>query len=320
LCETKRDMLNSLINDNDIAKQWIMYVCDRLQRGVCHHYFIESINLLENYSKDYLDRLRKCLMNIDLEKQHLALVGNESMNNKATREYFEAREKLFNNWKIKDVINMIDAYRHLIAQYFPYASDNNLFDTINLLAVCNDGKADRLYKLKEILLSDTDNAKDDDKHLPKISHTLGPDALAFVLLINISGFANSLNNIVCNEESMKQIRYICEKKPLPNQEYIADMLKHFNNQTFFYKRFHEDHLLLSTLTDQGKADKLLLKERTLMGHLPNGPQLASYVMHYGAQTEKIDINEYCRLAFDELYAFLKNLPEESHCLTFNDFL
>ncbi|UJR18717.1 hypothetical protein I4U23_005624 [Adineta vaga] len=55
-----------------LAKRWIEYVCPILESTICPHYFIKDLNILDGYSKQYLDELAFILQNnVDLDDEHV---------------------------------------------------------------------------------------------------------------------------------------------------------------------------------------------------------------------------------------------------------
>ncbi|CAF4439047.1 unnamed protein product [Didymodactylos carnosus] len=61
MCETMSDLINNIVADNpeSVAQQlgfeWIKFATKQLQQGICSHYFIENLNLLEPYTQELLN-------------------------------------------------------------------------------------------------------------------------------------------------------------------------------------------------------------------------------------------------------------------------
>jgi hypothetical protein len=167
MCETidLNDQFTDMDDDQTIARimaeKWIEYVIQLLSNGVCKHYFIDGLNLLESCSTESLARVINILqhqVNLDEDTKIQILIEQDNLSNKRR----QTTEDWLGNMKIKDILAAINDYKCLRENWLcPTTDVQDEGDVIGCICVLNqlrslDGNNQQNWKIFKRLFLDTD--------------------------------------------------------------------------------------------------------------------------------------------------------------------
>ncbi|CAF1351714.1 unnamed protein product [Didymodactylos carnosus] len=146
-----------------MAEKWIDFVCVQLRRGICQHYFIDKMNILEGYSTVSLLKAAAILENVKLddtinlnlfiEQDKLAFDSNKNL------------EDWLKSLKIDDVLRVNDDYKQLKQNWLlfdsSYAEGHNIacFYILNQLRIIDGEKENNLSRFKYIFLDSSETSR-----------------------------------------------------------------------------------------------------------------------------------------------------------------
>ncbi|CAF1602483.1 unnamed protein product [Didymodactylos carnosus] len=150
MCETM-NLTEQFNNENDnqiiarrIADKWIDYAVGQLRLGKCQHYFIDSMNILDDYSKVSLMKAAAILENVQLDE--VIKIDMLSEQNKLICNRNKQIDDWIGNLKIKDILNAIDDYKVLKQNWLLSDSSYDEGDAIECI-----------YTLTQLRVLDGDN-------------------------------------------------------------------------------------------------------------------------------------------------------------------
>ncbi|CAF3731192.1 unnamed protein product [Rotaria sordida] len=148
-------------NPETLAKKWIQYAIDLLNKGYCPHYFIENLNILEPYSRESLEEARKILLKVDVNEIHKIQMFSATSQKLHRDEYNKNVAYFLNNLKASDIVNALYDYRRLKKTWPRLTSDliidddeadmGATFTILNILRAL-DGDYDNWHKFRKIFL------------------------------------------------------------------------------------------------------------------------------------------------------------------------
>ncbi|CAF4457523.1 unnamed protein product, partial [Didymodactylos carnosus] len=218
-------------NDNDIANvlapMWIDYATQLLEKGSCPHYFIENLNILEQYSKDVLKTAFETLkFDINL---------NESLTSKLIQDLKQIKpynyENIINLLKnkdyVQDIISAEKEYKYIKLIWGDIKNDDesesverlDILDILDILVLLYkiDQETNNWLQWKKLFI-DKDFGNDDDELIQtSLFHknqtintpTISVNVFAFNLYIAVT-LLPKIINIVTNQDLFKQFVHLCD--------------------------------------------------------------------------------------------------------------
>ncbi|CAF1487468.1 unnamed protein product, partial [Rotaria sordida] len=154
-------------DDNQIiarimAKKWLEYIKQLLHDGICKHYFINNMNLLESCSRESLDKAIDILQNeINLDEDITIEIFTKQ------DEFVNKQRQTMENWignlKIKDILDALNEYRRLKEEWLcpsiDIEDDGDIIGclhTLNLLRTLDGNKQQNWTIFKRLFLDIND--------------------------------------------------------------------------------------------------------------------------------------------------------------------
>ncbi|CAF4323962.1 unnamed protein product, partial [Didymodactylos carnosus] len=143
-----------------IGTQWITYTCDLLRSHTCKHYFMDHVNILENYTTETLDKACQILENVDLsEVDQTSII--KTPHDVATHHWEDFKQWL-SQLNLKDVLNAISDFTALKLKLFPNGQFNGgilleITIVLNVLALLDGDKEENNLLVWKHIFLDTDN-------------------------------------------------------------------------------------------------------------------------------------------------------------------
>ncbi|CAF0953325.1 unnamed protein product [Didymodactylos carnosus] len=211
MCEIMSDLIKKIVGDSSesVARQigfeWIKFATKQLQQGICPHYFIENVNLLEPYKQELLNEASNTLyekVNLD----QMIQIEFMEIRKQMIEGMYKNDEQFIRQLKVVDLIQAVNDYhemKHLWSLPVDYNNNDNAvascLSILNLMGSVDNNQPNWISFRELILKNDEEDEQQQEPPIWGEDVTLwGPSEFtenlrAVALLLKL------INEILINE-------------------------------------------------------------------------------------------------------------------------